>query len=298
MAKKTSNSKNNLKQTSNLDLNKLPEKYHEKIKELESFFQGNKVVVAYSGGIDSTLVCFFAKQFAKDVQAVIIDSPQTPNQELHQAEEYSASMKIQLNKIQVDTLANPDIVQNTPLRCYFCKKDILTTLENFRKKIGFDLVVDGTNLSDLSLSRAGLKALQESSAKSPLALMKISKEEILDITCILGLPSTNIPSQACLASRIPFNVPLNAKLLHMIDDAEQYLRTLVKDQFIQLRVRVHPLDSSNKYLARIEADEKMWQIIQNQQVRKTLIEKLQEIGFTFITLDLEGFSSGSMHKIL
>lgn len=280
------------------DIGLLSELLQKKIVVIADIFRNKTVVVAFSGGIDSSLVCVFAKFYAKNVQAVIISSPMTPSQELKQASTFSTTLGIPLEVLSIDTLSNPKIASNLPDRCYYCKKEILATLERYRQSKKFDLLVDGTNYSDLSLVRAGLKALKESEAKSPLAIAKISKSEIIEISRTLKLPSAEIPSQACLASRIPFNVPLSKDILQIIDQAEQGVRQILNDFHSNLRVRIHPVADSKQFLARIEAGDNIWQIVTDPEKRKKIVDLLTQIGFIFCTIDLDGFHSGSMDKAL
>jgi uncharacterized protein len=290
-----------------------------KLQIIASLFKDKSIIIAYSGGIDSTLVCYLAKIYGYKMIAIHGSSALTPHQELIQAQKFAEKIAFPIEIISINPLSSLDIMQNSLNRCYFCKKLILARLEEYRKENQFDLVVDGTNYSDLSLTRAGLKALQESQVKSPLAIAQITKEEIIELTRMLELPSTDIPSQACLASRIPFGIQLNANLLKKIDVAEEILRTYLKPT-TTLRVRVHPLNyqfhnqpqpqlqtqhnsqiqpqNGDKFLVWIESDNSFIDLIQNTEIRKNILEKLKKLGFVYITLDLDGFSSGSMHKLL
>ena len=281
-----------------LNRNEIPEFLKEKIRFIENMFKGKKILVAFSGGIDSTLVLYFAKEFGKETKGILIHSPLTPSQEINQAKQFSAFLKVPLIIQEINSLLIPEIHKNLPNRCYHCKKGILEKMNEIAKEEGYDLIIDGTNYSDLDLHRPGLLALKESNVKSPLAESKITKSDIISLTQILSLPSNNISSQACLASRIPFNLEITEDLLNMIDKAEIFLRKIIKNSTIPLRVRVHKFLPSNFLLARIESDANLIELINNEGIRKEIDLRLKNLGFTFVTIDLYGFSSGSMDKLV
>ncbi|QEE14212.1 ATP-dependent sacrificial sulfur transferase LarE [Promethearchaeum syntrophicum] len=276
----------------------IPEILKEKIRIVKSFFSGKKILVAFSGGIDSTLVLFFAKKFGKEVKGVFIYSPLTPTQEINQAKQFSTLLNIPITIYTLNSLQIREIRENLPNRCYHCKKRILDILIEIAKHDGHDLVIDGTNFSDLGLHRPGLLALKESNVQSPLAEGKFTKSDIITLTQILSLPSRNISSQACLASRIPYNTEITVDLLNKIDKAEIFLRTLIKNTTVPLRVRIHKLLPSDLLLARIESDARLIELINNRGIREDVNSNLKKMGFAFVTIDLSGFSSGSMDKIV
>jgi uncharacterized protein len=278
------------------DLESFSYEIREKIEKIEIQLSGMKILVAYSGGIDSTLACVFAREFGREVLAVTIDSPTIPGSERHQAANFAAQLGIPHRFVRMDTLANEAISENSTERCYFCKKDILDMLEGIAVKEGFDVVIDGTNATDLGEDRAGLRALAESKARSPLAEAGITKDEIIALTEALDLPSKGIPSQACLASRIPFGTRLEPELLQRIDEAEGFIRDLVGDPNMPLRVRVHPLGQEGSLLARIEVGADSIPKLAEPDTRAAIEEKLLGLGFTFVTIDLGGFESGSMNR--
>ena len=281
-----------------LNRNEIPEFLKEKIQFIKNIFKGKKILVAFSGGIDSTLVLYFAKEFGKETKGVLIHSPFTPSQEINQAKQFSAFLKVPLMIQEVNTLLIPEIHKNLSNRCYHCKKRILEIMNKIANEEEYDLIVDGTNYSDLNLHRPGLLALKESNAKSPLAESEFTKADIISLTQILALPSINISSQACLASRIPFNMEITADLLTKIDNAEKFIRKIIKSSIIPLRVRVHKIFPSNHLLARIESDASLIELINNEEIRKEIDSSLKKMGFTFVTIDISGFSSGSMDKLV
>lgn len=274
----------------------LPPALQIKVKKIEEILQNKKIIVAFSGGIDSALVVYFAHIFGREVQAVIIKSPLTPRSELQNAEEFSRYLEISLSTLEINILDNPDIQSNSLQRCYHCKSGILKNLEEMATKKGFELVVDGTNFSDLNEERPGLLALKESTVISPLSLAEITKAEVLGLTAMLDLPSKDIPSMACLASRVPFDTPLTLSLLEQIDKSEIFIRTLFGDWKTPLRVRIHTLPPANKILARIEAGWPLLEMIMQPKNSEKITNELLGMGFTYITVDLSGFRSGSMHQ--
>ncbi|UYP45404.1 hypothetical protein NEF87_001689 [Candidatus Lokiarchaeum ossiferum] len=284
--------------SSQLDRNKFTKDLWKKIDIIQAMFKDQKVIVAFSGGIDSTFLAFLAKEFAQKVLVVLIKAPTTPQQEFLQAQKFSKELSLTLEIIEVNTLAIPDIAQNSEARCYFCKQQILKILLTLAEQRQFDLVVDGTNFSDLSTTRAGLKALKETPVRSPLAEAELSKAEIIQISQILNLPSKDIPSQACLASRVPFNVPLTPQILAQIDQSEQFIRTLLKNDHSPLRVRLHVLHPTTNLLGRIECENEIHQQIIKRGFQQKIVSQLKKFGFTYVTIDLHGFKSGSMHEML
>jgi len=269
-----------------LSRDEIPEFLKEKIRFIENMFKGKKILVAFSGGIDSTLVLYFAKEFGKETKGVLIHSPLIPTQEINQAKQFSAFLKVPLIIQEVNSLLIPEIQKNLPNRCYHCKKRILEIMNEIANEEGYDLIIDGTNYSDLNLHRPGLLALKESNVKSPLAESKFTKPDIISLTQILALPSVNISSQACLASRIPFNmsrIPFNMEitkdLLTKIDNAEKILRKIIKSTTIPLRVRVHKIFPSNHLLARIESNSNLIELINNEGIREEIDSSLKSLDF-------------------
>ena len=281
-----------------LSREEIPEFLKEKIQTIKNLFEGKKILVAFSGGIDSTLVLYFAKEFGNEAKGVLIHSPLIPTQEIKQAKQFSTFLKVPLMIQELNSLLIPEIQKNLPNRCYHCKKRILEIMNEIADEEGYDLIVDGTNYSDLKLHRPGLLALQESNVKSPLAESKFTKPDIISLTQILALPSLNISSQACLASRIPFNMEITEDLLTKIDNAEKFIRKIIKSSTIPLRVRVHKIFPSNHLLARIESDANLIELINNEGIREEIGSGLKKLGFTFVTIDISGFSSGSMDKLV
>ncbi|MHA1584393.1 MAG: 7-cyano-7-deazaguanine synthase, partial [Promethearchaeota archaeon] len=194
-----------------------------KLAIIEKIFEKKSVAVAFSGGIDSSFLLYLAKSYATSVLPIFFNTPTTPTIELNHALKISETFGLKLHKIDLNTLEQPEIAHNGLQRCYFCKSYLLKILIHEATKNNFEVYADGTNFSDLGAIRPGLKALRESKVISPLAQAELLKSEIIEISRQLELPSANFMSQACLASRIPFNIDLNSKILKMVDSAEQFL---------------------------------------------------------------------------
>ncbi|TFH31100.1 MAG: ATP-dependent sacrificial sulfur transferase LarE, partial [Promethearchaeota archaeon] len=269
-----------------------------KLDSVKSLLKGKKVVVALSGGRDSALLSYLSSHYAKKTRAIFIQSELAPSIEATQAETFCNEYSIPFEIIHLSTLSIQMIKQNGALRCYYCKQLILQNLEEIAENAGFTLVVDGTNYSDLLLIRAGLQALRESRVESPFALAQITKKDIIEISRHLGLISQNYTSQACLASRIPFDIPITEDLLESIDQSENFLRSFLPEIHTPIRVRVQQMLPTKQYLARIEGGPELFVLLEQAEIRAKISHHLKDLGFTYITIDLEGFQSGSMHRML
>ena len=247
-----------------------------------------RILVAFSGGLDSSLLAKIARDELGDTAlCVILDSEILPRNELKHAEELSRSLNLNFEIARHSMLADKEFIQNTPMRCYLCKKACSEVLKNIAEARGIAFVADGLNLSDYEDYRPGIVACEEEGIWHPFVDAGISKEDIREIARRLGLSFWNRPSNACLSSRIPYFEMITKENLGLIEEAENYLRSL---GFEQLRVRTHGR------LARVELLKE--DIIQALNLREEIVKKLKSIGFGYITLDLEGFRSGSMNKIL
>ncbi|MHA1620079.1 MAG: ATP-dependent sacrificial sulfur transferase LarE [Promethearchaeota archaeon] len=270
----------------------------EKLDLVKSLLKGKKVIVALSGGRDSALLSYLSLHYAEKTKAVFIRSELSPSIEATQAETFCKEYSIPFEIIPLSTLKIQMIKENSSLRCYYCKQLILQNLEEIAEDTGFTLAVDGTNYSDLKLIRAGLQALRESRVTSPFALAKITKKDIIELSRRLDLISQNYTSQACLASRIPFNIPISEEILQWVDKSENFLRSFLPEKHTPIRVRVQQILPTKQYLARIEAGPELFALLGKGETRAKISHYLKDLGFTYITMDLEGFQSGSMHRML
>jgi uncharacterized protein len=222
------------------------------------------------------------------VLAVTDRSALHPADDLAAAEETAHRLGARHLFIESHQLANPDFARNPPERCYLCKRELLSNLKGLAQEHGLNQVVEGSNYNDLDRYRPGLKAVRELGVRSPLAETRLTKKEIRTLSRQMGLPTWNKPAQACLATRFPYGEQLTPERLRRVEKAERFLRSLGLGQ---LRVRDHD------GLARIEvAHEEMSYLL--GEMASQVIDEFRALGYTYITLDLEGHRSGSMDEIL
>ncbi|MCS4542057.1 MAG: ATP-dependent sacrificial sulfur transferase LarE [Euryarchaeota archaeon] len=248
-----------------------------------------KVIIAFSGGVDSSLVAKLAHEALEgDAIAVTAVSPTYPDIEVKIAEQMAKEIGINHMLIHTSELENENFSSNPADRCYYCKTELFAKLKEIAAKEGAHAILDGTNASDLSDHRPGIIAARKNGVVSPLALAEINKEEARELARFFGLSNWNKPSMACLASRVPYYEKITQEKLDMINSAENFIRNLgIK----QVRVRYH----SDK-IARIEVPKDDFPILLSFTLQ--IIEHFRKIGFLFVTLDLEGYVSGSMNKLL
>jgi uncharacterized protein len=246
------------------------------------------VVVAYSGGTDSTLLLKVAhEELGQKALAVTAVSPTLTREEMDGAARRAAEIGAEHLLIESDELEDPDFVANSPDRCYFCKHLRFDTLLQLAQERGFAHVVDGTNVDDQGDHRPGMRAARELGIRSPLQEAGFTKPDVRAASRSLGLPNWNEPSNACLASRVPYGTPITRERLRQIEEAEHLLQEL---GFAQLRVRAHG------DIARIEVQaESLADVLER---RLPILDQLRKLGFSYVTLDLEGYRTGSMNETL
>ena len=242
-------------------------------------------VVAYSAGVDSTFLAVVAHQvLGENMLAVTAVSPTYPGEQLDEAKAIATQFGFRHQVIHTNEFEEPDFVANPPNRCYYCKLSLLKDLRKLADEQGFQEVLDGANVDDLSDYRPGHQAVKEVGVRSPLQEAGMTKADIREYSQQLGLPTWNKPAYACLASRVPYGTKITPEILGRIGRAEQFLYSL---GFIEVRVRDHfPV-------ARIEVGKEQMEEAWTQ--RNPIAAKLHELGYSFVTLDLDGFRSGSMN---
>lgn len=263
----------------------------EKYRKLQEYLSSLcSVAVAFSGGVDSTFLLWAAHEVLGDrVIAVTASSHSFPQRELKAAEDFCRKNGIRQIVCHSEELDIDGFRQNPPNRCYLCKHELFEKIWEIAGKYGLAAVAEGSNMDDNGDYRPGLIAVRELGVKSPLREAELSKDEILQLSKKLGLPTWNKQSFACLASRFVYGETISEEKLEMVDKAEQLLLDL---GFHQVRVRIHGT------IARIEILPAEIQQIVGDDVRQKIYQRLKEIGFSYVTLDLNGYRSGSMNEML
>jgi pyridinium-3,5-biscarboxylic acid mononucleotide sulfurtransferase len=263
----------------------------QKLEQLKKIFsQMDRALIAYSGGVDSTLVAKIAYDVLGDrALAITAVSPSLLPEELIDAQKQAAQIGIKQELITTQEMNNPEYTSNPINRCYFCKSELHDTLKPLAISRGYGYVVDGINADDLQDYRPGIVAAKERGARSPLAEVGVSKLEVREISRILGLKWWDKPAQPCLSSRFPYGEEITVAKLQRVGRAEVYLRQL---GYSNLRVR------SQEDTAKIELPpEQIKQFVQNIDLAE-LVSKFQSLGFLYVTLDLEGYRSGKLNQVL
>ena len=263
----------------------------EKYRQLQALFQDmGCALVAYSGGIDSTLVAKLAVDVLGDrAIAITAVSPSLLPEDLEEARIQAATLGITHEEVTTQELDNPNYASNPLNRCYFCKSELHDTLKPLALERGYPYVIDGVNGDDLQDYRPGIQAAKERGARSPLAEVGLTKAEVRQLSQSLGLPWWDKPAQPCLSSRFPYGEAITAEKLQRVGRAERYLRQL---GWRNIRVR------SAGDTARIELPPDQIQEFVTTTDLPHLVTAFQDYGFLFVTLDLEGFQSGKLNRVL
>jgi uncharacterized protein len=261
-------------------------KKYQKLKEILAAM--GSIVVAFSGGTDSSLVLKVAYDVLGDqVIAMTAVSASLPASERLAAAQIAGQIGAQHILVESAETSDPDYLANTPNRCFFCKKETYGKLTAYAEQHGFDTIVDGTNADDTGDFRPGRKAASEFHVRSPLLDAGLTKAEIRSLSKELGLPNWDKPAAACLSSRIPYGTTITLEALSQVERAEALLHSL---GLRQLRVRQHGP------VARIEAEpEDFPRLLEHRQ---EIVTSLKAIGYTYVSLDLAGFLSGSMNAAI
>jgi uncharacterized protein len=261
---------------------------YDRLRELLADMGG--VVLAYSGGVDSTLLLSVAHEVLADkALAVTAFSETYPTREGEAALGFARSLGARIVTIETSELEIENFADNPPERCFYCKSELFGKLKAVAEEHGLPFVADGSNADDLNDHRPGRQAAAELGVRSPLMESGLTKQDIRDLSRERGLPTWDKPSLACLASRFPYGDRITAEKLQQVGEAEAFLR---ERGFAQVRVRHHG------DIARVEVEPQDVPRLMDGELRSAVIGRLRELGFTYVTVDLQGFRSGSMNEPL
>lgn len=264
-----------------------------KYKTLIEYLQKlQSVVIAFSGGVDSTFLLMAAKEaLGNNAVAVIAENAAFPASELKEAEKLCRELSAEYKIVNINVLDIEGYRDNPYDRCYICKKVIFDNIINEASKINIVNIAEGSNTDDISDYRPGMKAVQEKGILSPLLECDFSKQDIRRMSEIKHLSTWNKPSYACLASRFVYGEKITLERLGMVEQAEKYIRQC---GFQQVRVRVH---GESKSIARIEVPAQLIDKLCQDEIRSKVTEKLMELGFGYVTVDMTGYRTGSMNNV-
>lgn len=262
-----------------------------KLENLKTYLKSlGSLAVGFSGGVDSTFLLYVAKEvLGNKAMAVTAKSSFCPHREMAEAEAFCAANDILQVVFDADENRSEEVTNNPPNRCYLCKKAIFSSIKKLAAEKGIEYVAEGSNMDDLGDYRPGLQAVAEMNITSPLREAKLTKSDIRALSSMYGLPTWNKPSYACLASRFVYGEKITDEKLSMVDKAEQLLLDL---GFSQMRVRIHG------DMARIEVLPEDISKLVEERTRLLVAKKFKELGFSYVSMDLIGYRTGSMNEVI
>jgi uncharacterized protein len=262
-----------------------------KLNELEAILRNTDgILVAFSAGVDSTFLLKTAYMvLGERALALTASSPTAPPGELDAAKQFTRSLGCRHIVVNSNELANPLFTENPANRCFFCKDELYRICRAQADQLGFATIVDGTNLDDLKDHRPGLKAAKQWGIRHPLVEAHMTKDDIRSYSRALGLSTWDKPSSPCLSSRFPYGTAINLDRLNKVAACELFLKAL---NFREFRVRYHG------DLARIEVSQNELDRLLDKAMRESVVQRFKEIGFNYVSLDLQGYRTGSMNEAL
>jgi uncharacterized protein len=268
-----------------------PVQLRDKEDRLFSILRGmGRVIIAYSGGTDSAYLAWAAHRvLGPNAVAITADSASIPESHKHDAEEFVRQFGIAHEYIDTYEFDNPDYVKNDPNRCFHCKDELFTRLEEVGRERRIEHIIYGVNMDDLGDYRPGQNAAKKHEVKSPLVDAKLTKAEIRELSRLAGLPTWDRPASACLSSRIPYGTPVTIQNVKTVESGEEEIKAL---GFRQFRVRFHG------EVVRIEIAREELQKALNLEMAGQFTAIFKNLGFKYVTLDLEGYRQGSMNEVL
>ena len=263
----------------------------EKEKKLFRYLERyRRVVVAFSGGVDSSYLAFCANRVLGDEsRAVTAISPSVSGYQRRLALEFAQGYQLNHTLIETREMENPDYARNPTNRCYFCKDELYVHLKRLLQEWNAEAILDGSNLDDIGDYRPGRRASREQGVLSPFIDVKLSKDEIRSLSLKWGLPTWDLPAMPCLSSRFPYGVAITEEKLQQVDAAEAYIRSL---GVVSFRVRHH------EELARIEVDRAERHKLLDPDLFDDINRKFRSLGYRYVTLDLQSFRSGSLNDVV
>ena len=257
---------------------------------VNNLIQMESVIVAYSGGVDSAFLAAIANEVLGDKAiAITAVSPSLAPSELEEAKTLASELGLNFRTLNTKEVEREDYQANNPDRCFFCKDELYSHLIRYAEEEGYKFVLNGTNKDDLGDYRPGIEAAKQYGVLSPMVDVNLTKEEIRLLSKDMDLNTWDKPAQACLSSRIPYGTTVTVEALTKIAKAEHFLRT---KGFKQLRVRHHDT------IARIEMEPTDFQDLISEPLRTEITEAFKDFGYSYVTLDMDGFRSGSLNEIL